>query len=398
MFCPKCGANAGDANFCPNCGYNLGDVPVDLMHTQQTTQQPTTRIPRPAPKPPKQKKSKGWIPIFIVLVIILAIIIGIIALVSGCAATVANQFGGNSFVPTSSTPGIISSNSDASREKPAALGTAVSNEKVSIKINSVSEVSKIEDETGLTYYQPSSGAKFVVINLTAKNVGKEMYSFLCNNFQIKSKDGNQYSPSLMMAKDYLNSGTINPGLSETGNIAYDVPQSLKASDLTLEFQEFLSINKAQFALSGTTKTAATSTSHQAASPKKSERSHSVAPKPETPKRAASAVTSAKAAEMRAEAKDEAAEPGQADGYTDGYNNTKNAHYKMSYSTQSGMPQIYYEAYNKCYNEAYNTGFQAGKQATNSEPNLPSGWTTSVDENGDHIYTYDINPNVSAGSR
>lgn len=54
MFCPKCGANAGNSNFCPKCGYNLGDVPVDLMHSNQLNQQP--RPPRPTPVPPKKKK------------------------------------------------------------------------------------------------------------------------------------------------------------------------------------------------------------------------------------------------------------------------------------------------------------------------------------------------------
>ena len=76
MFCPKCGANAGNSNFCPKCGYNLGDVPVDLMHSQQMAQQQPVRTPRSASVPPKKKKHHiGRIVLIIILVVVLTPII-----------------------------------------------------------------------------------------------------------------------------------------------------------------------------------------------------------------------------------------------------------------------------------------------------------------------------------
>lgn len=252
MFCPKCGANAGNSNFCPKCGYNLGDVPVDLMHASHQPAQQTQHVPILTPTQPKKKKRKGCLigamSFFITIIVVTVVVAAVASKNPGTFQSVGNAS--------------KQSSSDAAQSEgaPAPIGSAVSNGKISIKVNSVSEVSKIEDETGLTYYKPSDGAKFIVVNLTAENVGTEMYSFLCNNFQVMSKDNKQYSPSVMLAKDYLNTGTINPGLSETGYIAYEVPQALKATDLTLEFQEFLSINKAKFALSGSTTKVATDAS------------------------------------------------------------------------------------------------------------------------------------------
>lgn len=82
MFCPKCGANAGNANFCSKCGYNLGDVPVDLMHSNQLNQQPHPPAPRPVSVPPKKKKRRGCfigIGVFLIAVIIIAVVSSTIA-------------------------------------------------------------------------------------------------------------------------------------------------------------------------------------------------------------------------------------------------------------------------------------------------------------------------------
>lgn len=93
MFCPKCGADAGNANFCPNCGYNLGDVPVDLMHSQQIAQQQPVRTPRPAPAPPKKKKHHAGKIILgtILVVVVIPLITTIAVMVSTPAAKLASS-------------------------------------------------------------------------------------------------------------------------------------------------------------------------------------------------------------------------------------------------------------------------------------------------------------------
>ena len=187
-------------------------------------------------RPIKVKKKHGCLISFIA-VIAVCVLIGALS---------------SKFAPAAEKSASSSTDSASSSEAqnvPAKIGTEISNKKVSIKVNSVKEASSIPDTTGILQYNPDTGGKFIVINITVKNVGKELYTFVINNFQIYSTDDKQYSPNIMVANKYLNDGSINPGLSETGYIAFDVPKETKLSTLTLEFQEFLSFNEADFSLS-----------------------------------------------------------------------------------------------------------------------------------------------------
>lgn len=189
----------------------------------------------PAPNNPVPKKKKHGCLISFIVIIAITVVVGAFA---------------SQNIPTTGK-GASSSASDSSsnvKDAPVKIGTAISNDDVSIKVNSVQEASSIPDQTGLLEYTPDEGGKYVVVNITVKNEGKELYSFVITNFQMKGKDDTTYSPSILISKDYLNSGSLNPGLSETGNIAFQIPENVKLSDLTLEFQKFLSFNKADFSL------------------------------------------------------------------------------------------------------------------------------------------------------
>lgn len=176
------------------------------------------------------KKKRGCLTSAIIGFVFIAIVGGIISLV----------------IPSVKTGAVPSSSSIV--ENITKIGTPVDNGKVSIKMNSVKEVESVTDN-GLIY-KPHDGGKFVTVNLTVKNTGKETYSLLVNNFQIKSSDGKQYSPdTIAIAGDeYLNSVSMNPGLSQTGYIAFEVPKKIKLSTLILEFQEFWSLDAAKFSL------------------------------------------------------------------------------------------------------------------------------------------------------
>ena len=181
------------------------------------------------------KKKHGCLISIAVFIVAIAVIGGIASALTPSTKTVA-------------APG-SSSVSAAPESAPTKIGTAIDNGEISIKINSVKEMDSINDNS--LVYKPDDGGKFIVINLTAKNTGKELYSFVVTNFQIKSSDGKQYSPSTIftVGNEYLNSGSINPGLSKTGIIAFDAPKDVKLSTLTLEFQKFWSLDTAEFSLS-----------------------------------------------------------------------------------------------------------------------------------------------------
>lgn len=189
------------------------------------------------------KKKHGCLMSAVVVIAAIAIIGGIVSTISPPAQTAAASG------PSAASIARPAAASSKQEDAPVKIGAAVDNGKVSIKINFVKEMDKIND--GYLSYSPDTGGKFVVVNLTAKNTGKELYSFVVNNFQIEASDGKQYSPNTIFTagSDYLNSGSMNPGLSQTGYIAFEVPKEIKLSTLTLEFQEFLSFNKADFSLS-----------------------------------------------------------------------------------------------------------------------------------------------------
>ena len=190
------------------------------------------------PLQPIQKKKRHGCLISFIVVVAVCVFIGAFS---------------SKFAPTtekSTSSSAVSTGSSEIQNAPVKMGTEISNKKVSIKVNSVKEASSISDSTGYLKYTPDDGGKYIVVNITVKNVGNELYSFVVNNFQAELSDGKQYSPSVLITgNNYLNSGSINPGLSETGNIAFEVPKSVKPSALTLEFQEFLSFNEADFSLS-----------------------------------------------------------------------------------------------------------------------------------------------------
>lgn len=251
MFCPNCGHDCGDAKFCPECGFPLSqssdDLPVDISkmsnHRKRRTNspQPQQQAPTVIYTNPPRKRHGCLIAAIIVGIIVIIFLVLVANLTPKLLSTSSNQF-------TTSQTSVQSVQQAQSEEPPVPIGQEANNGKVSIKVNSVSETSKISDDTGYLYYSPSEGARFVLVNITARNVGNEMYSFVISNFQILDSSGNQYSPSVMVKDNYLNSGSINPGLSETGDIAFEVPKNVSLSDLKMEFSEFLSIDKADFAL------------------------------------------------------------------------------------------------------------------------------------------------------
>lgn len=231
MFCPKCGANAGNANFCPKCGAKLPQPEQNYQHSNTSTYKSRWNK-GPKKKPTPARIVAGTLSGIIIAVAIIAIF-----------ATLIDS--GNSSSSSSSTSKIASSM--VSPTKSVSYKEQNDGE-VSIKINSVDEKTSLPAGI-LTEYTPNSGAKFIVANITVKNISREMYSFLVSNFQLYSSNGNKYSPSAMLtAQNYLNAGSINPSLSITGDVGIEVPESMKISDFTLKFQGLASSKSLNFKL------------------------------------------------------------------------------------------------------------------------------------------------------
>ncbi len=226
MFCPKCGADAGDANFCPKCGAKIPQQPVPSYQPMHI----------PLNKKGPKKKHKVW---KIILVTVLGIILGTIILSIIFPASDETNSSSSSI-----SSKVNESNSSKTSSKPVSSKLATyetkNNGTVSITVNSVDKKDSVSAGL-LTEYQPKAGAKILVVNLKVKNTSNEAYSFLVSNFQLYSNDGKKYSPSAMLtAKNYLNAESINPGVSISGDVGFEIPESMKPSDFTLKFQDIVS--------------------------------------------------------------------------------------------------------------------------------------------------------------
>ncbi|MNI28684.1 Telomeric repeat-binding factor 2 [compost metagenome] len=76
---------------------------------------------------------------------------------------------------------------------------------------------------------------FLVVNVTVKNVGKEMITTDSSFFQLL-KGEVEYNPSTLITTkgDYFLYEGINPGLAQTGNVVFEIPEDMK--DFVLNVQ------------------------------------------------------------------------------------------------------------------------------------------------------------------
>ncbi|GGE48002.1 hypothetical protein GCM10011391_28490 [Pullulanibacillus camelliae] len=193
----------------------------------------------------KVKKSifKRWW--FWVIVIIVVIIIGV------------NLGGGSDDKSTSASTTTKSSDNSKSKDVPkkeTKKPTKKSNEKVigigdPAKIADVTfTVNKVETSTELKsdneFVDPAKASgKFVILHVTIKNEKKKAISIDSSFFKIMTNDGTTYDPSddgdvlmVIPEKQQLFLEQINPGITKTGTIVFDVAKDLDLSKAHVEAQ------------------------------------------------------------------------------------------------------------------------------------------------------------------
>lgn len=105
-----------------------------------------------------------------------------------------------------------------------------------ITINDFSYVQSVS--TGLvTEYRAAEGSKYCIVDITAKNIGKEADTFLPyftfgddNTVKLVWKEYEYTRSILTWAKDDLCSETMNPLVTASGKIAFEVPDELVNSN------------------------------------------------------------------------------------------------------------------------------------------------------------------------
>lgn len=113
--------------------------------------------------------------------------------------------------------------------KEVGIGEGLAVGKVLFQVNEIGEVNEIKAGNGFLKYTPdANGAVFLNVNVTVENKGTEMIQTDSSFFKLISSEGAQYSPSTILAADekYFMFEGINPGLSLTGNVIFEVPPGL----------------------------------------------------------------------------------------------------------------------------------------------------------------------------
>ncbi|MFL1676181.1 DUF4352 domain-containing protein [Paenibacillus dendritiformis] len=107
---------------------------------------------------------------------------------------------------------------------------------VVFKVNKISTVKEIKDGQFLTFKPDSDDSVFFIVNVTVKNSGKKMINTDSSFFQLK-KGEVTYAPTTLIttSREFFLYEGINPGLSKTGNIAFEVPKD-DATDYILNVQ------------------------------------------------------------------------------------------------------------------------------------------------------------------
>ncbi|GAS84168.1 DUF4352 domain-containing protein [Paenibacillus amylolyticus] len=119
--------------------------------------------------------------------------------------------------------------------KLAGIGDELKVGDVVFKVNKVSTKNEIKEGQILSYKPSSDGSVFLVVNATLKNEGKQMITTDSSFFQLK-KGEVTYAPTTMISvsnKIFMYDG-INPGLSQTGNVVFEIPEDLNDFELSVQ--------------------------------------------------------------------------------------------------------------------------------------------------------------------
>ena len=116
-----------------------------------------------------------------------------------------------------------------------------------INLYEVTETNKITAANGMLSYQPESG-KYAIVNVTISNNSKNSQNLLLNYFKLLGPDDAQYISTIIAVADdkFITVDTINPNLSITGNLLFEIPTDLAVEDCLLQYSDYDLFNKISY--------------------------------------------------------------------------------------------------------------------------------------------------------
>ena len=151
---------------------------------------------------------------------------------SGCLPRIPSTQQSESSDKSSATPSDSSSVSEENVSETYYIGDTVNIDDWEITVNSVEITDKVTNKTYgtvTTYFSPEEGSKYVVFNISIKNIGSEINSFLPSfsvgdtiTTKIEYKEYSFKSTNLLAHSDELHATTLNPLSSKTGILAFEI--------------------------------------------------------------------------------------------------------------------------------------------------------------------------------
>lgn len=221
--CPDCQKEISDiAIDCPNCGRPL-QTSINTQQNFENSQAESYGVSAIKPK----KKRKRWLIIIFVVVIIIAVSYVLSSLNSDGKNESKNS-------TVSETTKAEEANVNVEKGKSGNISDGLS-----LVVNKVSEQNSISALNGYAEYKPDSG-KYAIVNVTIKNNSKESQNLLLNYFNLIGPDNEAYVATIISSADdkFITVDTVNPNLSITGNLVFEIPKNLDVSDCKLQYSDY----------------------------------------------------------------------------------------------------------------------------------------------------------------
>lgn len=126
--------------------------------------------------------------------------------------------------------------------KAAAIGETATVADVGFTVNAVEELTEIKQEFGDPV---TTDGKFVIAEVSINNGQKEALTIDSSYFKIKTADGVEYEPATdgevimamsMNGEDDFFLQQVNPGMSKTGKVVFEVPADMDLTKTVLHCQ------------------------------------------------------------------------------------------------------------------------------------------------------------------
>lgn len=105
---------------------------------------------------------------------------------------------------------------------------------ITYQVNDVKKASKLLDGSGFNVVHPSSeNATFAIVDFKIENNGKQQLFVNTELMELITEDGAIYEPVDVKMNGYLQGRTLNPGLTTSTKIAFEIPENLSHYNLQM---------------------------------------------------------------------------------------------------------------------------------------------------------------------